>query len=450
MTAKKSGGRWFMKPATLLLVGVLSITLLPWISFLDKKQHSYINLTNTITTMHISIVTSHLWLEEYLAEDDQTNLQNTTANLLEALRLSRVILEGGEAERGIVLSPLDIPSLRTPAEAIAGKLVELQAIAELRLFKQRATGPGSDLDEKYDELFMEIQGKVNEFNELAETLKERNNVQTTHLYYTIFIVWSLIVAAATIAMWFHESQRNLAEKKRDQLVQEVASVNRELNDFAIIISHEMRAPLRAIGSLAGWLVTDYADKFDEQGKERANLLISRVRLLDSLVSRIFEYSRAGLANEERSKVNFNHLVAKVIDMLTPPKNIKIIVEGALPSVVCQKTRFEEVFHNLLGNAIKFMDKPAGEIRVGCVGEDEYWKFSVADNGPGIEEKYFEKIFKLFETLNSRATSESTGFGLALVKKIVESYGGRVWVESTIGQGSIFYFTISRNTVDDTR
>jgi signal transduction histidine kinase len=95
-----------------------------------------------------------------------------------------------------------------------------------------------------------------------------------------------------------------------------------------------------------------------------------------------------------------------------------------------------------------MDKQVGEIRVGCVAEGEYWKFSVTDNGPGIEEKHFEKIFKLFETLKSRDSSESTGFGLALVKKIVEMYGGRVWVESKVERGSVFYFTFKRDTAYD--
>jgi signal transduction histidine kinase len=197
-------------------------------------------------------------------------------------------------------------------------------------------------------------------------------------------------------------------------------------------------------------VTDYSDKFDERGKDQVNLLSNRVRRLDSLIGCIFEYSRAGSAREEKTEVNLNSLVSNAIDMLSPPENIRIYVENDLPVIVCQSARFEQVFQNLLSNAIKFMDKPKGEIRIGCVAEDGYWKFSVADNGPGIEDKNFEKIFQIFQTLKARDESESTGFGLALVKKIVEMYGGRVWVESEIGRGSTFYFTVKRDLNQETR
>ena len=102
---------------------------------------------------------------------------------------------------------------------------------------------------------------------------------------------------------------------------------------------------------------------------------------------------------------------------------------------------EQVFQNLLSNAVKFMDKQRGEIKVACAREDGYWKFSIADNGPGIEEKYFDKIFQIFQTLAPRDESENTGVGLALVKKIIEMYNGKIWVESKVGHGSKFFFTL---------
>lgn len=448
MTVKNTGTRWYAKSTALFLMWLVSLGMLAGINNLDTREHSSFVLTNAIVTLQASMVTSHLWLEEYLVDAEPANLRKAVANLAEAVRLSRLVLEGGKAGHGFVLPPLHAPDPRARAEAISAQLSALQAIAEQRLSQRAAAGPGSYLDDIYDAVFTKLQGQILELAELVDRNQEGLHVETTRLFYGMFILWSLIVAAAFAGMWCHEARRDLAEMKRDQLVQELADVNHELNDFATIVSHELKAPLRAIGSLAGWLVADYADKFDEQGKERANLLISRVRLLHGLVCRILEYSRAGLAREERSQVDFNHLVSKTIEMLSPPKNITIRVADKLPTLLCQKARFEEVFHNLLDNAIKFMDKPAGEIRVGCVAEGEYWKFSVADNGPGIEEKYFEKIFKLFETLNARGTSESTGFGLALVKKIVEMYGGRIWVEATLGQGSVFYFTVKREAADD--
>ncbi|MGE5300511.1 MAG: sensor histidine kinase, partial [Acidobacteriota bacterium] len=115
---------------------------------------------------------------------------------------------------------------------------------------------------------------------------------------------------------------------------------------------------------------------------------------------------------------------------------------------CDRTRIQQVFQNLIGNAVKFMDKQGGEIRVQYVSDDAYHRFSVSDSGPGIEERHFDRIFKIFQTLTSRDEFESTGVGLALVKKIVEMYGGSIWVESVAGQGSTFTFTIPKASADE--
>jgi PAS domain S-box-containing protein len=238
-----------------------------------------------------------------------------------------------------------------------------------------------------------------------------------------------------------ESKR--AEEKQTQILRELESANRELKDFAYVVSHDLKAPLRAIGSLSSWIAADYRDKLDEDGREQLDLLTNRVKRMHNLIDGILQYSRVGRVKEERVRVNLNDVVAQVIDMIAPPDNIRITLEPGLPPVYCEKTRIEQVFQNLLSNAIKFMDKPEGEIRIACVPEGDSWKFSVADNGPGIEEKYFEKIFQIFQTLRPRDEAESTGVGLALVKKIVEIYGGRVWVESDVGSGTTFFFTLPR-------
>jgi signal transduction histidine kinase len=140
-------------------------------------------------------------------------------------------------------------------------------------------------------------------------------------------------------------------------------------------------------------------------------------------------------------VNLNELVSEVIDMLSPPKNITITVENEMPTIKCERTRIMQVFQNLLSNAVKFMNKPQGKIKISYADENDFWKFGVSDNGPGIEEKYFEKIFQIFQTLTPRDEFESTGIGLTITKKIVELYGGRIWVESEVGNGSTFFFTL---------
>ncbi|MFQ5866187.1 MAG: ATP-binding protein [bacterium] len=233
------------------------------------------------------------------------------------------------------------------------------------------------------------------------------------------------------------------ERLLEKQAMELRNVNQELKDFAYIVSHDLKAPLRAIGSLANWIATDYADKFDKEGKEQINLLIGRVKRMHDLIDGVLQYSRVGRIKEESGEVNLNNVVTEVTDMIAPTDNITIKVETELPSVWCEKTRIAQVFQNLLSNAVKYMDKPNGEIKIGCVEDDGYWKFHVADNGPGIDKKYFKKIFQIFQTLNPRDKVESTGIGLTLVKKIVEMYGGNIWVESKMGHGSTFYFTLPK-------
>lgn len=237
------------------------------------------------------------------------------------------------------------------------------------------------------------------------------------------------------------TEREISEKKKAKLIKEAESINCELEDFAYIVSHDLKAPLRGIKTLVDWISTDYEDKLDTEGKEQLDLLSSRVERMHNLINGILQYSRIGRMKEERVRVDLNKHVPEIIDMIAPPENIAITIENKLPVVECEQTRVCQVFQNLLSNAVKYMDKPEGRIKIGCIEENGCWKFSIADNGPGIEEKYHHKIFQIFQTLSARDDFESTGVGLTLVKKIIELYGGKVWIESKVGQGSTFFFTL---------
>ncbi|MCX7595972.1 MAG: ATP-binding protein [Fischerella sp.] len=238
-------------------------------------------------------------------------------------------------------------------------------------------------------------------------------------------------------------QRQHSQEKMAQLLRELESANQELNDFAYVVSHDLKAPLRGISSLSEWLLADYAHKLDDAGKELINLLIIRVNKLHNLIEAILQYSRIGRIKEEKKQVNLNNVVAEVIELLQPIENIQIEIVNELPVVNFEQTRIEQVFQNLLSNAIKFMDKPQGKITIACTEANGYWQVSVNDNGPGIEKRYFEKIFQIFQKLSNQHYSDSTGIGLALVKKIVEMYGGKVWVESELGLGTTFFFTLKK-------
>ena len=234
-----------------------------------------------------------------------------------------------------------------------------------------------------------------------------------------------------------------AQQKQEKLVRQVAAANEELSHFAYVVSHDLKAPLRGIKLLTEWLCEDYGEKLGDDAKEQLDLLQSRVGRMHSLIEGVLQYSRVGRIKEDRVEVDLNELFSSLIDAIAPPEHIRIAVQGPLPTIEGEETRITQVFQNLLTNAVKYMDKPQGEITVSCVGEGDVWKFSVSDNGPGIEEKYFERIFRIFQTLAPKDEFESTGVGLTLVKKIVELYGGRIWVESVVGQGSSFLFTLPK-------
>ncbi|AOB31421.1 histidine kinase [Bordetella sp. H567] len=240
--------------------------------------------------------------------------------------------------------------------------------------------------------------------------------------------------------------RDITERKRSeaeyaQLLREVTSANEELTNFAYIVSHDLKAPLRGISSLASWLMADYADKLDDEGREHLRLLAGRVHRMSGLIDGILEYSRIGRIKEARVPVDLDLLVREIIDLLAPPGHIQVSIDDPLPVVVAERTRMQQVFQNLISNAIKYMDKPQGIVRIGCEPAGERWRFSVADNGPGIEERHHERIFQLFQTLAPRDRIESTGVGLTLVKKILEMYGSDVTLQSVVGAGTTFYFTL---------
>lgn len=246
-----------------------------------------------------------------------------------------------------------------------------------------------------------------------------------------------------IAMIEDITQQKENEEKQLQLVTRLEETNKELDNFAYIVSHDLKAPLRGIGSLANWLITDYRDKLDSEGADIINLLVNRVERMKNFIDGILQYSRVTRVKENYVDIDLNKLVKEVIELLAPPENIDIQVNTVLPVIKGEKIYIEQVFQNLFSNAVKFMDKPQGEIQIDCTDTGDTWEFSVADNGSGIDEKYFNKIFMIFQTLQPRDKFESTGVGLSIVKKIVETYGGKIWLESELKKGTTFYFTLPK-------
>ncbi len=243
-----------------------------------------------------------------------------------------------------------------------------------------------------------------------------------------------------------EQALELLNKDLESTINELQRTNKELQEFAYITAHDLKTPLRGIGTLADWLSTDYADKFDEEGHKQVKMLAERAKRADRLVDSVLRYSSAGHEEEQNENVDLNIALPEIICEIEPPENIEITVENKLPVLMCQKTHISQIFQNIISNAIKYMDKEKGQIKVGCIEDGGFWKFSIADNGPGIDHKYYKKIFKIFQTLLPPDETDSTGIGLSVAKKLVKLNGGRIWVESNHGEGSTFFFTLPKSDV----
>jgi signal transduction histidine kinase len=220
--------------------------------------------------------------------------------------------------------------------------------------------------------------------------------------------------------------------------------NQELDDFSHIASHDLQAPLRGIANLAEWLVSDLEGKLPIENQHQLELIQSRVSQMNALISGLLQYARVGRENIDTNPVNLSQLLAEVIDLLAPPIELQIQFPVDLPSIDTQTLLLKQVLSNLIGNAIKYRNAPNGKVEILVEDRADCFQFKIVDDGIGIALEDCKKIFSIFQTLVSREDLKGTGIGLTIVKKIVESRGGSVWVESELGQGSTFSFTWPKN------
>ncbi|WP_299060853.1 PAS domain-containing sensor histidine kinase [uncultured Polaribacter sp.] len=230
--------------------------------------------------------------------------------------------------------------------------------------------------------------------------------------------------------------------QKESILKELEKRNKELHEYAHIVSHDLKSPLRSIDALVNWIKLDNEGKFDDITLQNFDLLNSTLETMEKLISDVLEYSSAGTTNKEDEDVDLNKTVNDLKSFLFIPENIAVNVLQELPIVRGDKTKFQQLFQNFISNAIKFCDKEIGLVEIDFEDKNTFYQFSIKDNGIGIEKKYHDKIFKVFHSLNKR--EDSTGIGLSIVKKIIDLHEGNIWLESELGEGTTFYFTIKKH------
>jgi signal transduction histidine kinase len=236
-----------------------------------------------------------------------------------------------------------------------------------------------------------------------------------------------------------KNQLEISNRRLQEYTVTLEKTNKELDKFASIVSHDLKAPLRAIGNLTGWIEEDAGESMSGEVKANFGMIKQRVKRMEDLINAILDYSRADRVQSEEIRFDVKNLVDETVDFIGKPENVSIEVSDELPVIVSDKIRLSQVFSNLIENGIKYNDKKEKKIKISSEENREGWTFAVQDNGPGIEKQYHDRIFVIFQTLNRRDDVESTGVGLAIVKKIIEDQGGKIWVESEPGQGAEFKF-----------
>ena len=231
------------------------------------------------------------------------------------------------------------------------------------------------------------------------------------------------------------------EKLREELIKDLTESNEELSNYAHVVSHDLKTPLRSISAAMNWLKEDNRDKLDEMSQSYLEIVDESLIKMDKIISDTLKYSELKQNVGVDSKVDLNHLVNHLIKELSKsyPES-KILIEGQLPTITINETKAIQIFQNILDNACKYRDpKRQSQIKIRCLNILGFYEFQIEDNGIGIEKKYAAQVFQIFQKLNNN--KESNGVGMSIVKKIIESYGGKIWFESEIGKGTTFKFNL---------
>jgi PAS domain S-box-containing protein len=238
------------------------------------------------------------------------------------------------------------------------------------------------------------------------------------------------------------TEQKQAQQSLNTALAKLEKKNTELDQFAYVISHDLKAPLRAINTLSEWIVEDMP-AMPAEVESNFGLLQGRILRMENLINGILDYSRIGKISIERQLTDLKKMIHQIVETTVPTKGFEVYIADNIPEIKIARILFEQLFTNLIGNAVKYNDKPIGKIECLYDSLPGFHQFTVKDNGPGIAEEYHEKVFKVFQTIEARDKKESTGVGLSIVQKIIEEKRGTIRIKSEEGKGASFIFTIPK-------
>ena len=231
------------------------------------------------------------------------------------------------------------------------------------------------------------------------------------------------------------------ELQKEKLLLKLEKSNDELQEYAHIVSHDLKSPLRSIDALVSWLKEDNKGTLDETSLKNFELIEATLEKMEQLISDVLEYSSVGTDTNIKAEVDLNKMFSDLTTILYIPKHITVKALNQLPVITGDTTKLQQLFQNLISNAVKFIDKEVGLVVIDFEDLKSHYKFSIKDNGIGIDKQFHDKIFKIFHALNK--SKDSTGIGLSIVKKIVDLHEGQIWLESQPKVGTTFYFTLKK-------
>lgn len=447
--------------------------------FLAKSE----TIIRNSSKLHRSIIEMQSAFRGYLLTSDTTFLDVYYNNDLGQLfREQRILLERSPAQIARLNSIYSLHEqwIKYSNSLISAKKEALSLPSSGRyagLFEtQLRRGVGKKLNDQISVIFRELDSDEYRIREVRRNLLNQS-IERTRTFSLIFIILTVIIGVISTLYIVHLITKRIAlmvnlanniskgefaivkDDKNDELtslsvslnsmsetlsknIRELEKRNKELNQFAYVVSHDLKAPIRGIYNVIQWIEEDLGSEVSAQMRKYLNIIPERIKRMEDLIHGLLDYARISRERPLKERVDLNVMVKDVVELIVP-KGFKVDIID-LPSLVTEKIRLEQVFSNLISNAVKYSKAQRGHIVVSCRELKNFYEFSISDNGIGIDAQFHDKIFEIFQTLREKHAKESTGIGLSIVKKIIDDQHCTIKVSSELGKGSTFTFTWPKN------